>query len=137
MKKIAQYFFGAQFDGLNIEPCDAIEFGKWYESTHHSVTQMMLEAAYEAAKWIWTHRKKQLYYIVALEGQHVVGGISYEGVARTFNDALRIKRRIEKDNDLQFSNHHFCHRGIYYHKILNDQRDIRLIFRICDGYCMM
>lgn len=100
------------------------------------ISQMMLEAAYEAAQWIWTYREKQLYYIVALEGQHVCGGIAYKGVAKTFSDALRIKRLIEKDSGLQFSNNHFCHRGVYHHKILNDERDIRLVFKTCDGYLM-
>ena len=136
MKKIAQYFFGAQFDGLNIEPCGAIEFGEWYESTHHDVTQMMLEAAYEAAKWIWTHRKKQSYLLVTLEGQHVCGGVSHEGVARTFSDALKIKQRVEKEHNFRFSTNYLDRRGVCYHQILDDDRDIMLVIRMCYGYLM-
>ena len=136
MKKVAQYFFGHYFSGLDIEPCDSITFASWYESTHHDVTQMQLEAAFEVAKWIWTYRKKQTYYIVTLEGEHVYGGVSHQGIIRKLSDVPTIQHRIEIEYNIRFSKDPTYHRGVEYHNIINDERDITLVIRECRGHLL-
>lgn len=136
MKKIAQYFFGVHFSGLDIKPCDAIKFGEWYEATHHDVTQMQLEAAFEAAQWVWTYRTKQAYYIVTLEGEHVWGGVSHQGIIRKLSDVPTIQHRIEIEYNIRFSIDATYHRGVEYHHILNDERDITLVIKEYRGHLL-
>lgn len=47
---LAREYFGWEFSGLNIKPCEYITFKKWYDNSH------TCEATYEIyliAMWIW------------------------------------------------------------------------------------
>ena len=127
MKKIAQYFFGVHFSGLDIKPCDAIKFDEWYEATHHDVTQMQLEAAYEAAKWVWNQMSSTRAFAIYLQGSSVCGYKTLKGVTQNISKITPIIDKIAKQYDLEVGNAVIDTRGTTIRPIINDTRDICLV----------